>query len=96
MGQIPPSDMWFISERLPRMVSERAVLNWCFHIGSGPLEFIWEFVSVGQIQKDLAGKNRNLWGKAAEEIRGGILILVHKAHTARGACQFKFVLASVD
>lgn len=97
MGQIPRPDMWFISGRLPRMASERAVLNWRFPIGSGPSEFIWEFVSVGQIQKGLRGKNRNFWARLQMRWHGGILVvLVHKAHRGRGACHFKLVIASID
>lgn len=47
---------------------ERALLNRRFHIGSGPSEFIWEFVSVGQIQETLEGKQKPL-GKTVNEMR---------------------------
>lgn len=43
-------------------------------------------------------KEQKPLGKTADEMRwdGGTLVLVHKAHRGRGACQFKLVVASID
>lgn len=77
---------------LPRMVSKRKVSNWRFHIGSGSSECIWEFVSVGQRQKDL--KEQKPLGQDCRW-DGGTLVLVHKTHIRRGAYQFRLILAGI-
>jgi len=96
VGQIPPPDMWFISGRLPRMVSESSFkLMFSHRIRS--LRIHLGVCFCGTNTEGPWRKEQTPYGKTADEMGWGNSHGSFSQSTqGRGSCQFSLVVASID